>query len=166
VFVLVAMGCGPGDGGGDAGDVQGDPFADGLPEGMQEAGPDAQQVPCQSDDDCEALAPPECHKAFCDVSSGFCAAAPGPDNVGCKTGSLCETDGMCRNGACKGTPVACDDGNPCTDDGCDPASGCTHVPNTAPCDDGNPCTELDACLDSKCVGKPNQCPCKVVASRN
>jgi hypothetical protein len=38
----------------------------------------------------------------------------------------------------------------CTDDGCDPAAGCTHTANTSPCDDGNACSTGDICADSGC----------------
>jgi hypothetical protein len=43
-----------------------------------------------------------------------------------------------------GTAPNCDDGNPCTDDSCNPARGCVHTDNTSSCDDGNACTD-DAC---------------------
>jgi cysteine-rich repeat protein len=50
------------------------------------------------------------------------------------------------------SPTSCDDGNPCTDDTCDPAGGCVHDLNPncvecslpSDCDDGNPCTD-DSC---------------------
>jgi hypothetical protein len=45
----------------------------------------------------------------------------------------------------------CDDANPCTDDGCDPATGCTNLPNSATCSDGNVCTSGDGCLGGLCV---------------
>src|SRR5439155_9567356 len=46
------------------------------------------------------------------------------------------------------------DGNVCTDDSCDPATGCVHAPNTASCTDGNACTTADTCAGSVCVGGP------------
>ena len=46
----------------------------------------------------------------------------------------------------------CDDGNPCTDDVCDPAAGCSNPPNTATCDDGNACTTGDVCVAGTCTG--------------
>ncbi len=49
-------------------------------------------------------------------------------------------------------PLSCDDGNPCTDDVCDPAAGCVHTDNSGPCDDGNPCTASDTCTEGLCVG--------------
>jgi hypothetical protein len=46
----------------------------------------------------------------------------------------------------------CDDGNPCTDDYCDPQLGCQHANNNESCDDGNACTILDACSGGSCSG--------------
>src|SRR6185436_14609575 len=62
-------------------------------------------------------------------------------------------------GACLGGPPPdCIDANLCTDDGCDPASGCFHHPNTAACDDGNVCTLDDRCANSTCnAGPPLDC---------
>ena len=54
---------------------------------------------------------------------------------------------------------SCDDLDPCTTDGCDPATGCTHAPvlgcvpcaAVAECEDGDPCT-LDGCsVDGVCT---------------
>jgi subtilisin-like proprotein convertase family protein len=55
------------------------------------------------------------------------------------------------------TPVSCDDGNPCTDDVCDPELGCIHPANAAACEDGNPCTGPDACSGGACAPGPNPC---------
>lgn len=42
-------------------------------------------------------------------------------------------------------PAGCNDGNPCTTDGCNPVAGCTSTNNSGPCaDDGNPCSD-DVC---------------------
>ncbi len=50
--------------------------------------------------------------------------------------------------ACTHTTLTCDDGNVCTADSCDPASGsCTHTTNPTACDDGNACT-ADTCNPS------------------
>ena len=52
----------------------------------------------------------------------------------------------------------CNDGDPCTDDSCAPASGCVHASNTAPCNDGSACTIADACVGGKCAaGAPKVC---------
>src|SRR5207248_1529039 len=44
------------------------------------------------------------------------------------------------------------DSNGCTDDSCDPATGCVHTPNTASCDDGDACTQTDTCQSGVCTG--------------
>ena len=54
--------------------------------------------------------------------------------------------------SCGSCALDCDDGNPCTDDSCDPVQGCVHVNNTAPCNDGDACTQTDACLNGACTG--------------
>jgi hypothetical protein len=60
---------------------------------------------------------------------------------------------------CKpGTGVLdCGDGNPCTDDSCDPVLLCRHTNNTLPCVDGNECTILDTCGGGVCSGTPVTC---------
>jgi hypothetical protein len=49
-------------------------------------------------------------------------------------------------------PLTCDDNNPCTDDSCDPVSGCVHTPlDGVPCDDGNLCTSGETCHSGTCT---------------
>jgi len=59
---------------------------------------------------------------------------------------------------------ACDDGNPCTTDGCGDVTcagspTCTHVPvpSATSCDDGTVCTTGDTCQVTTCVGAPVNC---------
>ncbi|GAM17416.1 hypothetical protein SAMD00019534_005910 [Acytostelium subglobosum LB1] len=40
--------------------------------------------------------------------------------------------GKCTKGQCSFTPNKCDDGNPCTDDTCDPVAGCQHRNTSCP----------------------------------
>jgi hypothetical protein len=69
----------------------------------------------------------------------------------CSDGDACTQGDVCdASGSCRGAPRACDDGNPCTDDACDPRSGCTSAPNAAPCDDLDPCTVGDVCRGGTC----------------
>ncbi len=72
-----------------------------------------------------------------------CAHTPLADGTACPDGNLCNGTETCQAGTCtpSGTPLDCDDGDGCTVDSCDPASGCAHQ---FACDDGNPCT-LDSC---------------------
>lgn len=55
--------------------------------------------------------------------------------------------------------TACDDGNPCTTDKCDPNASptCSHNKTSGgPCDDGDPCTIDDACAAGGCVAGPSK----------
>ncbi len=95
----------------------------------------------------------------------------------CDDGSACTTGDACSDkGACAGAAKVCDDANSCTDDSCDPKTGCATANNTASCqlpackqglcssgtcgdagktgcDDGNACT-ADACVDNACKFDP------------
>jgi len=53
-------------------------------------------------------------------------------------------------------PADCDDGNPCTDDGC-AGDVCAYVDNHNQCDDGDVCTIGDVCSEAACAGDPNPC---------
>lgn len=71
----------------------------------------------------------------------------------CEDGDLCTVNDECFEGVCQARASAvCDDVNPCTDDSCDSATGCTHAPNAADCDDGDVCTLEDLCVNGTCVG--------------
>jgi MYXO-CTERM domain-containing protein len=55
-------------------------------------------------------------------------------------------------GACTQN-AQCDDGNACTTDTCNVATGvCSKVNNALPCNDGNACTQTDTCQNGACVG--------------
>ena len=60
----------------------------------------------------------------------------------------------CEEGVCVFTPIACDDGDPCTMDVCDVTVGCLHeaASDGTACDDGNSCTTDDACSAGVCAG--------------
>lgn len=76
-----------------------------------------------------------------------------PDNTPCDDGNACTTGDVCSAGKCVGGPAPnCSDNNPCTDDSCNSATGCTHTNNTAPCNDGNACTTNDTCSGGACIG--------------
>ena len=102
---------------------------------------------------CEDDSP--CTEATCDPVAG-CVLGPANEGGPCLDGDLCTSDDTCVAGSCVGgEATACDDDNPCTADGCDPASGCTHPDlDGAPCDDGEVCTTGDACGAGACHGGP------------
>ncbi len=75
------------------------------------------------------------------------------NSAACNDGNACTLADVCKAGACTaGQMLACDDSNPCTDDACDPKTGCTHSPNSGTCTDGNPCTAVDSCSQGVCSG--------------
>ncbi|MCC6620451.1 MAG: hypothetical protein IT385_04310 [Deltaproteobacteria bacterium] len=115
---------------------------------------------CAGDADCAPLVA-SCGLGACErwaCVAGRCALAP---DVGaaCDDGVACTVDDACdARGLCAGAPRPCDDGNPCTDDACEPG-GCVGVPRVdAPCDDGDACTRDDACdAAGGCAGATVAC---------
>jgi hypothetical protein len=77
--------------------------------------------------------------------AGVLAKTACEDNSVCTQGDACTAAGLC------GAFITCDDGNACTDDSCDPLTGCVFTPNGAACDDGNACTTGDRCLLGSCL---------------
>lgn len=80
-----------------------------------------------------------------------------PDGTSCDDGLWCNGSETCQSGVCQpGTPVVCDDGNPCTADSCNEAAdACVYdaaAMDGTPCDDGNACTIADHCDNGACVG--------------
>jgi hypothetical protein len=126
---------------------------------------------CSTDADCPTtfLA---CYTPFCDKMKGVCNVKKIQADVDCSDSNKCTEGDRCHDGKCIGSPLACDDGNPCTTDFCIASKGCEHgnlevpcqdgdlcvlhacqggackVIDTAPCDDGNPCT-TDLCDPGK-----------------
>jgi len=103
-----------------------------------------------------------------------CAAASplvwvaAPSGITCDDTNVCTTNDTCLDRVCGGVPIDCGDGNACTRDGCDIATGCTHdALDGFSCDDGVRCTVDDRCHDSACGGVANACddndPCTVDA---
>ncbi len=94
-----------------------------------------------------------------------CAGVDGCTNTAlnegeCMDGDACTVGDHCQEGTCVGLPVACDDGDPCTDDLCDGLGGCKTEFNTAACDDGDACTVADGCVEGVCGGVAVPCECQ------
>ncbi|MBW1809918.1 MAG: lamin tail domain-containing protein, partial [Deltaproteobacteria bacterium] len=78
----------------------------------------------------------------------------------CDNGDACDGIETCVAGQCQnGTPVVCNDDNPCTDDSCLPASGLCDFVNddTNICNDGLYCTASDYCSAGTCSGDARDC---------
>jgi len=97
-----------------------------------------------------------CTDDSCEPATGCVSTA---NQLPCQDGDVCTVDDTCDGGTCMpGAALACDDSNPCTDDSCNPATGCTNAANALPCDDGNACTAGDVCSDKACkAGPPLDC---------
>ncbi len=97
-----------------------------------------------------------CTSDSCNPSSG-CAHVN--NTVPCDDGNACTLVDVCLNGICTNALLAtCADGNPCTDDTCNPQSGCVFLPNTATCTDNNACTLGDTCAGAVCKpAAPSDC---------
>ncbi len=91
-----------------------------------------------------------CTKDVCDKATG-CSSKP-TDGAVCSDNVACTKGEACALGKCTGgKEVKCDDGNKCTLDLCQKASGaCINSATEDACDDGNPCTTGDACKDGAC----------------
>ena len=97
-----------------------------------------------------------CTQDLCNPAGGcYHLIAPGP----CDDGNACTTSDICLGGTCQGQGVRdCSDGNVCTNDLCDPTTGCYHTNNQTRCNDGNACTSNDRCGGGACQpGTPVVC---------
>ncbi len=101
----------------------------------------------------------------CAIIACSAATCGGGKPVTACLGPPCIGGGLCTGGLCDGPSnpllkAACDDGNPCTLDVCDPGLGCSSatLPDATPCDDGKACSAFDACEAGVCVGAPPNCP--------
>ena len=101
-----------------------------------------------------------CQEAKCMPASGKCQYQDALDGTACEDQNLCTESDYCSGGVCKGLPLDCDDVNACTQDSCDPDTGCVNAPVANNCGDGDPCTINDHCDGGVCTGDPNpECQC-------
>jgi hypothetical protein len=72
----------------------------------------------------------------------------------CDDHDVCTPVDRCEDGVCKGSGwMNCDDQEVCTQDSCDPQTGCFHKNlDDVDCDDFNACTGNDRCEGGKCRG--------------
>lgn len=125
----------------------------------------------------------DCTVDTCNPASGCDNTELVPDGTECSDGNLCTESETCVAGICVAAdpnkcddedecngvyscnpadgsctedapPPTCEDENPCTDNFCNPGSGCDVAYNTNPCDDENLCTWGDVCAGGSCAGTP------------
>ena len=116
---------------------------------------------CNASGSCIAGTPPSiddgnpCTTDACDPGVGItytpvAVGTPCPDANSCNGNETCSAGGTCM----AGTPPTLDDGNPCTVDSCDPATGAiAHDPAPA----GSACSSSDVCYTGQTCGAQGQC---------
>jgi len=110
---------------------------------------------CASGVCCESACTGTCMTCDLPGSPGLCRVAP--DGTGCPDSDACNGTEVCLLGECvAGQPPDCDDGDPCTADGCDPATGCHSqpAPDGTPCTDNDLCNGDDVCRNGVCTSGP------------
>lgn len=102
---------------------------------------------------------PKADCLVCDSAVSKTTWSPVSDGSACGANDACVGSGTCSGGVCSASIlVNCDDNNPCTDDGCDGATGtCTYDFNDSFCDDGDVCTSGDVCNLGICGGNLTSC---------
>jgi fibro-slime domain-containing protein len=89
---------------------------------------------------------------------GQCNHFPISGDTYCDDGDLCTIHDSCVSGECIGTPLDCNNNNPCTSNECDPMTGtCQEINNNLICDDGDLCTSNDICVNGTCTGLLKDC---------
>src|SRR5204863_12632 len=101
-----------------------------------------------------------CTADTCDPVSG-CQHSNVGNGTPCPDATVCNGAETCQNGACTaGTPLNCDDVNPCTIDTCSATFGCQHTPvvNGTSCTDATLCNGDETCQAGACnPGTPLNC---------
>jgi slime mold repeat-containing protein len=96
-----------------------------------------------------------CTTDSCVPATG-CNFAPVADGTPCADGDVCDGAETCSAGVCSGsgTPLRCNDGNPCTLDTCVATIGCLFPPvaDGTACPDGNLCNGTETCAAGRCTG--------------
>lgn len=106
---------------------------------------------------CDTSEDGPCELTACDTTTGLCEAVAVHEDEACDSGDPCALEERCTQGSCDAlSTVACDDGEVCTSDACDSATGlCRYeaVPEGSACDDSDACSQSDACDGlGACVG--------------
>lgn len=95
-----------------------------------------------------------CSVATCKATTGECEYKPLGNGAPCDDGNICSAGDACQGFICvPGEPVVCwDDNNTCTEETCEPTSGCVTTPaqDGIVCDDDNACTSGTSCDDGVC----------------
>ena len=109
---------------------------------------------CDIDADCQGRRP--CQTGTCVTATHRCQYANAADGLDC--GGFCQP-ASCQGGSCvPGTPLSCPpDADVCTQDFCDPSSGCVHQPIAGCCHDDGECDDHDNCTRDLCDPATHVC---------
>jgi hypothetical protein len=108
-----------------------------------------------SDDDCNGQTDEDFVPSCMGTTASTCVGGT-VVTTECADADVCNGMETCSAGVCSpGTPVDTDDGDPCTDDSCDPMTGIvshTPVPEGTSCSDGAVCNGEETCQGSCTAG--------------
>jgi hypothetical protein len=143
----------------DQSDADGDGFGDAC-DSCAGSGPldtDGDGV-CDNSDNCPYAPNPGQEDGNGDGYGDACQCVATPEI--CDDQSACTDDYCDPYSGCYSQAVNGDDFNPCTIDFCDPVTGIQHVPGYEgePCDDGMSCSSDTTCAGGSCVGTPHAPP--------
>ncbi len=118
---------------------------------LPDAAADSPDAPDTAPDTTDAEA--ELPDVVAETADAAGEVADGSIDVGAELGPEVDAGPVC-------SAAQCDDGNPCTDEGCDLKSGvCANLVKAdgANCDDSSKCTSGDTCKAGTCAGKAVAC---------
>ncbi|KAM9987383.1 hypothetical protein ACTFIZ_005427 [Dictyostelium cf. discoideum] len=110
-----------------------------------------------------------CTDDYCDIEKGCVSDL---NDWNCDSLNAC-SQGICTENGCVQQEVDCDDdgslpvpihcydNNPCSENTCNPSTGCQFTLNNSNCDDGKKCT-IDQCVPNGCTHTNITCPPKRV----
>jgi len=103
----------------------------------------------QCDDGAGNGLPGHCCSQTCDFQP---VGTPCPDGNVCNGNETCSAFGQCVHG----TPLICNNSNPCTVESCIPATGChsDNKPDGTSCSDGAFCNGAEICMTGTCTSQP------------
>jgi hypothetical protein len=116
---------------------------------------------CLSNEDCDdgdictddSCVDNACQYVFDPSNDPSCEEAECETDADCTNNDVCDGIETCVAGVCvDGDPLDCDDDDVCTEDSCDPTTGCDNTPIAGCCNVDAECDDSDICTDDACVG--------------
>ena len=95
----------------------------------------------------------ECTNDACNPATG-CTHQARPDGTPCASSAVCPGPAACITGICQPSAASCDDGHACSEDVCDPVTGCNHFPLSALAGVTCHMTQLDALISALATDTP------------